>query len=134
MEEIYQAGFELAVPPIDIMFEFWINKIVKMQASLTNRAIISLLFDKYRFVDVLEHFKKIFFGQRGDLLGDITEEIFDIDSVMNLFSVMNINTLFKAFESEKLQEIKFKLTLKKDANIEAGLSVLRPVISLKLAV
>lgn len=117
----------MAVPPVDIMFEFWINKIVKMQARLTNRAIISLLFDKYKFIDILEHFKKVFFCERGDLASDLTEEIFSSESIMDKFNIMNINSLFQSFQSEKLPEVRFKLSLKKDASLEADLSVLTPV-------
>ena len=129
MDEVYQAGFEMTVPPVDIMFDFWINKIVKLQASLTNRAIISILFDKYKLIDILEHFKKVFFCERGDLAGDLTEEVFSSDSVMDKFTINNINTLFKTFESEKLPEVKFKLSLKKAESLERDLSVLIPVSS-----
>ncbi len=133
IHEVYQAGFEVTTPPVDIMFDFWINKIVMMQAKLTNRAMISLLFGKYRLIEILEHFKKVFFCLRGDLACDLTEEIFSEDSMMNKFSINNINTLFKIFESENLPEVKFKLSLKREESIDNDLTVLTPVIDLYLA-
>lgn len=127
IDEVYQAGFEMTVPPVDIMVDFWVNKIVKMQASLTSRAIISLLFDKYKFLDVLEHFKKVFFCERGDLASDLTEEVYSEESVMNKFSLNNMNTLFKSFENDKLPDVKFKLSLKREETIDSYLTVLTPV-------
>lgn len=128
IEEVYQAGFEMTVPPVDIMFEFWVNKIVKMQAKLANKAIISLLFDKYQFIDILEHFKKVFFCERGDLASDLTEEIFSQDGVMDKFTLNNMNSLFKTYETTRLPEVKFKIGLKKEESIENDLTVLTPVV------
>lgn len=117
----------MTIPPVDIMFDFWINKIVMMQANLTNRAMISLLFGKYKFIEILEHFKKVFFCLRGDLASDLIEEIFSQTSMMNKFNINNISTLFKMFESEKLPEVKFKLSLKREESIDNDLTVLTPV-------
>lgn len=117
----------MTVPPVDIMVEFWINKVVRMQANLTSRAIISLLFDKYKLMEVLDHFKKIFFCQRGDLASELTEELFNEESLMDKFTINNMNTIFKHFESMRLPEVKFKIGLKKEENIENDLTVMIPV-------
>lgn len=127
LDEVHQAGFDFTVPPIDILMEFWINKVVRLQASLANRAVISVLFDKYCLVETLAHFKKLFFCERGDLVSDLIHTIYTAESKVDKFAIMNMTTLFQSFESQKLPDIKFKVQMRRETALEHGLTSLTPV-------
>ena len=117
-EEGLFVEIENCDPPVDIMVDWWINRVVFMQAKLANQTIIQLLFQKHNLFDVLAHLKSVFLCERGDIASEFMESIFTYDSRIDRFGIMNANSSFQAYESPKCPEVKFKLQLKPETDLE----------------
>jgi len=110
-EDISYLGLDVFDPPIDAMMDIWVNRVAKMQAAITGKAIIGLLFQKYQIFDVFAHFKAIFLCERGDILNEFIDAVFTEDGRVDRFGIMNANSLFQAYESSRCPEVKFKVQL-----------------------
>ena len=117
-EDISYLGLDIFDPPIDAMFDIWVNRVTKMQATLTSKAIIGLLFQKYNIFTILSHLKSVFLCERGDLMNDFVESIYTPEGKIDKYGIMNANSLFENFESIKCPEVKFKLQIQSNAIID----------------
>jgi len=111
------STLELITPPLDTYLDFWLNKLVKLQASLTNKAIIGVLFQKYNLLQIFAHLRSIFLCQRGDLVTEFIDAVFTLESTIDRFGIMNADSLLQAFEDPKCPEVKFRLQLRPNVDL-----------------
>lgn len=88
-------AFEVLQPPLEVLFDVCISSIIHKQAQLTNSALMYLLKEKFRLMEVLGHFKKIFLCYRGDwadeFLNSTVNRFYEFDKV----KLLSIESFFE---------------------------------------
>jgi hypothetical protein len=79
-EEVENLAFDIHNPPISVIFDLCVNRPIQMQATLTNKVLLELLFDRYKLFNVLKYFKTVFLTERGDIADTLAENLYDFNS------------------------------------------------------
>lgn len=110
---VESLAFGALEPPLSVMFDLCINKVIRRQAELTNSILLQLFFEKYQLMDVLYHYKKIFMCARGDFALEFMDWIYNQQGELDEYHIYNLNSVFEGFEDEKLESVKFDLQVER---------------------
>jgi len=102
-----QLAFEVLEPPLEVIFDICVNRVVKKQAELTNSILMQLLHEKYMLTEVLLHYKKLFMGLRGDWADEFISSIFKSSFQVDKLGLLSIGSTFEQFEDPNLPDVKF---------------------------
>ena len=98
-------------PPLSVMFNLCIDKVIARQAELTNSIVLQLIYEKYKLLDVLYHFKNIFMCGRGDYALEYMDWVYNERGEVDRFHVRSLGTVFENFADEKLPDVRFKFEI-----------------------
>jgi hypothetical protein len=109
---IESLAFGAVDPPLGVMFDLCVNKVIRRQAELTNSVLIELFFEKYKLMDVFYLYKQIFMCERGDYAREFMDWVYNVHDEVNQFNLYSINSVFDTFEDERLPDVKFGFSLR----------------------
>lgn len=126
-ENKFQAGREKIILgennnmslPLRQAYDLCLNKIIEKQYSLTNKALMQIVFEKYDYFQLLQFFKKFpnlnihnkfyfsyFLCYNGEKIDNFIESVFKEKFQVDISAVYQLNQLFEDLE---LNEVKLKL-------------------------
>ena len=102
-------------PPLSEMFHATVTRNIKAQAELSNRLILKLLFEKYDLLSILNHFKQVFLGERGDCTEAFVDLVYGEAVVVGsgeirARSLLNLGEFFNGWRYAKNEEMDWELS------------------------